>query len=259
MSIQRTFDASDPEKEIKQEIYDRFVHNYYYIGDSGRFFKYSDKWFVVQGTIPPRQYIAWREFVNIIGEEIFKKLTLSLNKNFEDEDKYFISVFNNYFPNSKNLMITLACGYFWKYEVESQRRKNMKEFFIKKLNNGCEVNIYTRDKDLKKYFLADKPFKKPLIKSLPFRMDIHYTIIQFNDKKERDKTLLIVEFPHTENTRCRLDAYFTIGQLKDLGCSDKNIKKLFSFLEGQNNWVSHFLLKSVPSRYFDTVINWKGL
>jgi len=256
MPLERIFDVSDPTREIKQKTWDDFVRYYNFIKGAGSSINYPAKWYKVQGIVSPTQIIAWRKIVELIGEDVFNKVPLALNNNLAEENLFFLNEYKNYFPDFTNLKITLACGYFWKFVKGGERRSTMRDFYINKVKNGCEVNIYTRDKDLKKYFFQDNSSVKPYIKSLPFRMDVHYTIIQSKNEESKDNTLLFIELPHTENTIYRLEAHFTIGQLKKWGCSEKNVDKLLSFLESQRNLISHILFKRIP-KMFNKAINWR--
>jgi hypothetical protein len=255
--LEREFDG--PQREVKQGIWDRFIRYYDLIGTFGLFVKYPEIWFTVQGLVSPRQIIDWREFISIIGEDVFNKIPLALNYNSEQENIFFLKEYDKHFAEAKNLIITLACGYFWKFLKGSQRRQKMAAFYMDNVENGNEVNIYTKDKTLKKEFTSHK---KLTVKSLPYRMDLHYTMVQpknHKKKEDEDKTLVFVELPHTEKTDERLEAYFTIGDLRKFGCSDKNIKRLLWFLKSQSCLIPHFLLKSIPSKIFSVAINWEGL
>jgi hypothetical protein len=256
LPLQRVFDAADPKREVKQDIWDHFNQSYEIIRASTFLIGYSDSWFRVEGIISPRQIIAWEILISIIGEDIFNQIPLALNHNSEDENICFLNEYIKYFSDPKGLLITVACGYFWKFveECKSQRRKKMIVFYMDKVRNGSKIKIYTMDEDLKKAFPSDKPS----VKTLPFRIDIHFTMIQHRKKKFNDSTLLFLELPHTEKTEDRLEAYFTVGQLRKLGCTEKRIKALFRFLKNQFFWPPHFLFKSIPS-YFNTAFNWKRL
>jgi len=261
MSLERTFDALDPDREIKQKSWDDFIQQYSFIKEAflekaNSSIYYPSKWYRAQGIVSPTQIIAWRKILELIGEDVFNKIPLTLNNNLGEEDLFLLNKYKDYFPDPNNLRITLACGYFWKFVKNGKRRRKMRDFYIDKVRSGCEVNIYTRDKDLKKYFLAEKPSAKPYIKSLPFRMDVHYTIIQSKNEKKADNTLLFLELPHTENTICRLEAHFTVGELKKWGCSEKNVDKLLSFLESQRYLIPHILFKRIP-KMFNKAINWR--
>jgi hypothetical protein len=253
LPLQRTFDALDPDREVKQGVWDRFLQYYNFIGAAPFLISYADVLFKVQGIISPRQVIAWRKLISIIGEDTFNKIPLALNNNLEQENIFFLKEYEKHFSNSKNLIITIACGYFWKFVKESKRREKMIAFYMDMVKNGSDVLIYTMDKTLESEFASDKPD----IIHRRFRMDIHYTIIQPENKKDCDSTLVFLELLHTEKTRHRLEAYFTIGQLKKLGCSEKQIKKLFSFLKKQSSWLPHLVTKSLPSR-LNLALNWKG-
>jgi len=244
LSLQRTFEASDPHREIKQKAWDDFVNYYNFINESPLLVKYPDIWYKVQGIVSPRQIVAWRNLINIISEGIFNKIPVALNHNLDEGNLFFLNEYKNHFSDTNNLKITLACGYFWKFLKGLKRREKMKVFYMDKVKNGCKVKIYTKDETLKSEFTSDKPS----IKCLPYRMDIHFTIIQPKNKDDAKKTLFFIELPHTENTRYRLDAYFTIGQLKEFGCSEENIKKLLKYLSKQYYLIPHLLFKSLPSK-----------
>jgi hypothetical protein len=252
LPLQRTFNAADPDREVKQDIWDRFFQYYNWVKGSPFFISYSDASFRAQGIISPRQIIAWIKLISIIGEDTFNKIPLAINNNLEQENIFFLKEYARHFSDSNNLMITIACGFFWKFVTVSQRRQKMIAFYMNMVKNGDNIRIYTMDKTLKNEFTSYKPY----VKHLPFRVDIHYTIIQPKNKKDRDNTLVFLELPHTEKTKHRLEAYFTIGQLREFGCSEKEIRKLLSFLKKQSIRLPHFLLKSLPSR-LNLAFNWK--
>jgi len=255
MRLMRKFDSSEPDWEIKQEIWDYFL-DYYTSIDKIHLIKYPNFWFKLEGIVSPRQIIAWRKLIGIIGEEAFNKIPLSLNKHSDGDNIFFLKEYDEHFSGAKNLNITFTCGYFWKFVKKNTRRNTMKEFVKDKIKDGCEVNIFTQDKTLKKEINEDLEKKnRSYVKARPYRMDIHSTIVEpknKKDKKERDKTLLFIELPHTERTEERLEAHVTIGELKEIGCSEKQINKFLHFLKKQRK--RHFFTKSVPS-FFDFALN----
>jgi len=257
LALERTFDCSDPDYRIKQDIWDRFFSYYTLIAKRGFLINYPNYWFKLQGIIPPRQIIAWIKLIKIIGDDVFNKIPLALNYHLEDKKIFFLNEFDKKFKNITNLTITFTCGYFWKFAIESKRRNIMKEFVKAKIEDDCKVNIFTQDKTLKKEInlVMDKG-RKPKVKRRLFRMDIHSTIIEPGGKDDKDNTLLFIELPHTERTTHRLEAYVTIGELKDFGCTVKQITKLLHFLKRQR--YSYFFTKSIPSK-LDLAFKWGAL
>lgn len=254
MALVRTFDDSDPDREMKQNLWDRFLSYYTSIGKLGFFINYPNFWYKIQGIVSPRQIIAWRKLIRIIGDDVFNKIPLSLNHHSDGDNIFFLNEYKKHFYDAKNLNINFTCGYFWKYVTESAKRETMKKFVEEKIKDGCKVSIFTQDKSLRKEFKNTiSRGKKPHVKRCQFRMDIHSTIVEPRDKKEKDKTLLFMEFPHTERTKHRLEAYVTIGQLKSFGCNEKQITALLRFLKRQR--YIYLFTKSIPS-YFDLALNW---
>jgi hypothetical protein len=254
LDLIRTFEASDLDREIKQDIWNRFIHYYLSISQDGFLIRFPNFWYKAQGIIAPRQLLAWRKLIEIISEKVFNEIHLSLNYNAEEKNIFFLEEYGKHFPNSENLKIVFTCGYFWKFVERSNRREQMKDFFKDKAEKGCEVKIYTQDKTLKSEFAGNKSY----VKSRPYRMDIHSTIVEPKNKKDWDRTLIFTELPHTERTNYRLEAFFTIAQLKSLGCSEKQIKKLLAFLKGQQSWFPHLLIRSLPSK-LNLALNWRAL
>ena len=254
MDIVRKFDTSEPDWEIKQKIWDRFLKYYTSIGKLGFFIRYPNFWYKLEGIVSPRQIIAWIKLIRIIGCEAFNKIPLSLNRHSDGDNIFFLSEYEKHFHDVKNLIITFTCGYFWKFVNKGTKRKTMKKFVEDKIKNGCKVNIFTQDKTLRKEINKDfARNNRPCVKTRFYRMDIHSTIVEPRNKKDKDKTLLFMEFPHTERTEKRLEAYVTIEQLKSFGCKEKQINALLRFLKRQR--YMYLFTKSIPS-YFDLALNW---
>jgi len=252
MDLERKFENSEPDWEMKQKLWNRFLRYLDSINNGLSYIRYPNYWYRLCGIISPRQIIAWEKLINIIGCEAFKKIPVSLNCHSDSKNIVFRNEYEKYkenFKGNENFNITFTCGYFWKHVNKKDgisKRDIMMKFVNGEIENGCKVNIYTQDKSLKKE-ISKKMARNaiPRVKTRSFRMDVHSTIVEPMDKSKRDKTFLSMEFPHTERTEHRLEAHVTIEKLKGLGCNDKQINELLRFLKEQRRM--HFFTKSIPS------------
>jgi hypothetical protein len=215
----------ETDKKIAQDIWDEFIRYNKFVEESGRFIAYQNREFQLHGIPSPRQVIAWRKLILMMGAKNFCGLPFVLNylKNgkslFEDQ---FKQRFGNY-GNLEGMEITFACGYFSKFN--EPRREKVINFVVNDLlAKGAEVDIWTQDKTLLKEFNKKieeanngSTLKKKLhIHYRPGRIDVHYTIAR--DKNNTLASLLCMEMIHTEAHDFRLETYLTFNELKSFGC-----------------------------------------
>jgi hypothetical protein len=232
MALCKEFVPVNTDEEIKQSLWDDFVNYYNMVGQGGYLIKYNDKDFRLKGIPSPRQVIAWRELIKIIGEDNFNRLPFELNY-LDNHEILFTEKLNNFLNDPTNIEITFSCGYFFKYSEE--RRKKMVIFVINDmLKKGITVNIWTKDHTLKREFKEklDSAHSHNLnIYYGRHRIDIHYTLIE--NKNHFNKSAVFLELPHTEAHDFRLETYFTFEDINSFGCDSK---KILRFLEKQRKW-----------------------
>ena len=221
------------DKQYVDKLWQDFKEQYDFIGGSGRYIKYPEREFRVQGIPAPWQTIAWRKIIDRIGEERFSKLPFELNY-LGNENVLFERQFTKHFgnhPEPGRLEVTFLCGYFWRYTENNRRDKMMNFIASSLLEKDASVEIYTQDKTLKKDFnkvLGNHPgCAKPSIHVVGSRLDVHYTLILDNSAWEN--SLLLLELPHTEAHTFRLETYFTFSELRKNNCDPA---KFIEFLQG---------------------------
>jgi len=233
MALIHEFDTSTTVGKISQGIWDNFVESYNYISQSGPIISYRDRVFKNQGIPTYRQVISWKKLIKKMGEENFSALPFKLNY-LRDTGAFFFEKFNEISNDSKNLEITFVCGYFWRFN--EQRRYDMVNFVVDNmLKKGYTVNIWTQDDTLKKEIkerIKDKELNADLGDKLHIhlrlhRFDIHYTLIE--DKDNREKSLIFMELPHTEAYNLRLETYFPIEQSNAFDCNTKQLKRVLKY------------------------------
>jgi len=221
------------DKDIAQNIWEEFVRYKKIIDESGRFINYPAKEYYLQGIPSPRQVIAWRKLINMMGAEKFCKLPFVLNY-LENDDVLFEKQFTKRFGSSENLKdmkITFTCGYFWR--LNDKRRLKMINFAADKLlKKGAKVEIWTQDNTLKSDFKKELDKSRNLavkknlrIHRVPYRIDMHYTLAK--DLKNPKNSYLSMELIHTEAHDFRLETFVTFEDLENSGC---NVDKFMKFL-----------------------------
>jgi len=241
-------DTSSHNGVLKAEALKGFLHNYELLNTANRIVWYSDHSFQARGIPTPRQYIAWRKIIKMIGEENFPELPLELVK-LSNLEILLVDKFDDLFQGQiepDQGEVTFACGFFWRTLPE--RREKMINFITDNiLGNGWKVNIFTQNKDLEKQI---KKHKNLMVKRVMHRIDVHYIIV--NNKARPEKSFIFLEFPHSEAFYFRLDTYFTFEKIKDFSNCSKDV--FLRVLNDECKW--HPLKKSIPSK-FNLAINRK--
>jgi hypothetical protein len=220
--------------EIAQDIWKEFMRYNEYIEKSGLFVHYPAREFYLQGIPSPRQVIAWRKLIRMLGAENFCNLPFFLNY-LENNEVLFKEEFTKRFgslEDLKDIEVTFTCGYYWR--LNERRREMMMNFVVDNiLAKGATVKIWTQDKTLREDFkrmLQDKECKPAIKRRLHihrklYRMDMHYTLAK--DKKNPDNSYLSMELIHTEAHDFRLETYLTFGQLETY-CNRKRFMGVLS-------------------------------
>ena len=242
MSLNYNFDTSTHDEFLKSEAWKGFLHNYKLFEAADDIVNYSDQDFRQHGIPTPRQYIAWRRIIEMIGEENFSKLPLELVK-LDNLEILLVDKFDYLFKSDQVVPdiqgeVTFACGYFWRTLPE--RRAKMINFIICNiLANGWKVNIFTQNKYLKKQIGRHKNLK---VKRVRYRIDVHYIIV--DNKTHPEKSYIFLELPHSEAFYFRLDTYFPFEKIKEFSNSKKD--DFLDFLNDMCKW--HPFEKSIPSK-----------
>jgi hypothetical protein len=233
--LERTFGKSEygDDTEIAKDLWEDFKTYYYHLRglrEKDRWIHYNAREFWLQGVPSPRQVVLWTIFIWMIGIENFNDpefLPLKVNY-LDDPDPLFRKKFEELFAGSKDIEVTFVCGYFWKLYPE--RRHLMIDFVINHmLKEGIKVNIWTQDDTLKREFRERQGKsaggRRPRIHPVLRRIDMHYTLIE--NKKDKKKSHVFMELPHTEAYEFRLETHFPIEQLNGLkhGCSTEEFMK----------------------------------
>jgi hypothetical protein len=258
VDLNREFNTNEEAKKI---LWENFKHNFDMIGRKPSRVNYPDRLFQIQGVPTPRQYIAWREAIELMGADLLTKskenaeiLPLEL-VSVADKQVFFVDKFTDFYKEGDKLEITIACGFFWKSKTKC--RHKMMDFLAENMiKHNWKVIIYTQDKTLKKEF-RDRCNVSPKIYKVPYRIDLHYTIARKLDGsiEERDKqSYIFMELPHTEMHLYRLNIYFSF-EYGDNNFSCGSINDFLQLLEEQRK--PHLIKRSIPS-YFNYAIN-RGL
>jgi len=231
VALDLKFDTSTTEGKISQGIADDFAASYDDVKKSGPIVIYPDREFRRRGIPAPRQTIAWKRIISMMGEKNFCTLPFELNY-LKNPEVLFIREFNKIVKkNSKDLEVTFVCGYFWRFS--GQRRYDMINFVVDNiLKEGITVNIWTEDDTLEYDFkerMEEKELDSGLRKKLHIhrrfhRFDIHYTLIE--DKNNWEKSCIFMELPHTEAHILRLETHFILEKSKSFKCGAKKFKRI---------------------------------
>jgi len=255
MQLNYNIDTSSHDGRLRAEALKGFLYNYDQVNSAGPVIKFSDKDFKAHGIPSPRQYIAWRKLINMIGEENFSRLPLELVK-LSNLEILLVDKFGSLFradqiePNSdvikkhlkhdrdKQLKVTFACGYFWR--TFKERRNKMKKFIRDNiLANGWEVEILTQDGSLKNELGKHENLT---VRHVLHRIDVHYIIV--NNEVSPEKSYIFLELPHSEAFYFRLDTYFPFEQIKNFSNCSKD--DFLNFLKNMCRW--DIFGKSLPSK-----------
>ena len=260
MALNREFNTSDIDGEIKKKLWDNMNEHYNYVGKGKLFIKYPHEEFRIQGIPAPWQIIAWRKLIGKMGEDNFCSLPLELSY-IEDSDGLFEREFKNHFASyadPEKLEVTITCGYFWKFN--NNKRDKMLDFVVDNLlKKGTKVIIWTQDKTLRealnkrsKEKLGDSARGKLRVNPVKERIDVHYTLIK--DRNDEKNSRLILELPHTEAHDFRLETYLTFEKLDSFGCKPKKFMGILnSYI---TRWYKpHLLLKKILSP-LNRALNW---
>jgi hypothetical protein len=248
MALSPEINKTEPKDRYIDELWKNFYANYNIVGNSGRLIRYPDKEFKEQGIPTPWQTIAWRKIIAKIGEEEFSELPFKLNYQ-ESEEVLFEAQFADRFgthPSPEKLVVTFICGYFWRFN--DKRRDKILNFVVNSLlKKGTNVNIWTQDETLAENFgekIGISPtWEKLQINLVEERIDVHHTLIE--DMSAREKSLLLLELPHTEAHLFRLETFLTFEKLKELDCDPDELKAI--------------LHSYTRSRRFKKILSWCNL
>jgi len=244
VALNLKFDTSTTDGKIRQSIWDDFVASYDYVKKTSPVIRYPDNEFRMRGIPTYRQTIAWKNLIKMLGEDNFCTLNFELNY-LRDAEVLSVNKFNEITKESKKLVVTFVCGYFWRFN--EQRRYDMISFVVDNmLKKDITVNIWTEDDTLEHDFeerMEEKELDTGLRKKLHIhrryhRFDIHYTLIE--NKDNREKTCVIMELPHTEAHLLRLETYLTFEQLKSFGCSAEKLMRVLNYHQKWNPFKSLF-------------------
>jgi len=237
--LRRTFDTSTRDGSFSQDLWLDFW--YYYdsvMADKKKswFIHYPARELWLEGIPSPRQVIAWRKFIKMIGPENFnneERIPLELNQ-LGKKEPLFKRKYEELFSDSENLEVTFACGFFWKLYPE--RRETMIDFVVDKMiKKGTIVNIWTQDQSLKRDFKEKTNHRLPRnlhIHCGKHRIDLHYTLVKCKDKNKKvdlKKSHVFMELIHTEAYEFRLETYFPLERfvdIKSFGCSAEKFLRL---------------------------------
>jgi hypothetical protein len=242
-------------KQLKEDTFKNFEHNFNIVKKKGHFITYPEKHFRFCGIPAPRQYIAWRKAINLIGGEQFKELK---EKNMEfvslnDETVLLVDKYSHLVKNEKDLSITIVCGYFW--ENAKSCREKMINFLAENIrNNNLKLKIITQSTTLKKEFKSvhEDIYHKIKFRKVLYRIDLHHTIIK--NKNNPEKSYCFMELPHTESFIFRLNIHFSYKDAKDEFKFKCGFNKILSFLFWQRMPIPHLIIRSLPS-IFNKAIN----
>jgi len=260
--LRRTFDTSTRDGSFSQELWSDFWSYYDSVmADKKKscLIHYPAKEYWLEGIPSPRQVIAWRRFIKMIGTENFnneKLIPLELN-HLERKEPLFKKKYEELYSDDENLEVTFACGFFWK--LHKERRRTMIDFVVHKmLEKGAVVNIWTQDKSLKRDFKKQTNHRMPrnlYIHRIPYRIDLHYTLVKRRDKNKKidlKKSHVFMELIHTEAYEFRLETYFPLERfvhLKSFGYSAEKFLRLL-----RSNLLFN-PVKVLLSRFFNRAYN----
>jgi len=225
--------------KISNDIWTEFVQYSNYVEGCGRFISFPNRQFNIRGIPAPRQVIAWRKLIRMMGVNKFCTLYFVLNY-LKNKNSLFEDQFKQHFGNLdslENIQVTFTCGYFSKFN--GPKRERIMNFIIHDLlAKGAKVDIWTQDKTLSKEFKrkintetdGSIPPKNWHIHWFPGRIDVHYTLAK--NTENPSSSLLCMEMIHTEAHDFRLETYLTFDMLKSFGCdADKFVDVLNSYLK----------------------------
>jgi len=241
-ATERMFGTSASER-IKSTLWKNFIQNFERIKNQKPIATYPDRWYQLHGIPTPRQYIAWNKAIKKIGvDRFFKELPLELVY-LEDDEVLIADRFSKLFNHDDELEITIACGYFWK--GHNKCREKMMDFLnkenYKKSLKKWHMTIYTQDASLKEYFRVKCKIKHNIY-IVPFRIDLHYTIVK--NKTNSKNSHVFIELPHSELFYFRLNTHFSLDEVNNFECGNK--EEFLDFLDSQRK--RRLLTKSIPSK-----------
>jgi hypothetical protein len=176
---------------------------------------YPRKTFQRNGIPSPRQYIAFKRLIERFGGNTDFLNSNLATSDLRDDHLFLADDFGSYFQG-RRVKLTFVSGYFL-YSGPKKRKKMIP--FIKGLaKNNVVIEIYTQDKTLPGAFFDNEPDATILkehitIKVIPYRIDIHYTLLE--DLDNRCETHFFIEYPHTELFLFRLGINFSYADIRE--------------------------------------------
>lgn len=245
MTLARQFDEATILGQMKQDTWKSFLHNFEMIKRKGPIVEYPHKHFRSLAIPNPRQYIAWRKAIDMMGEEQFNKIPIEMVSLY-DKEVLLIKKLKQIFNGSKNVKLTMASGYFWKNAPDY--RRDMINFLVENMRTkDLKINIMTQDANLKSDFKS--PHKVcPNIKKVFDRIDLHHIIVE--NPENQEKSYCFMDFPHSESFFYRLNISFSFKEAESFNCG---LKDFLKFLEWQRKL--HLFTKTIPSK-FNKAINY---